>query len=90
MDEISNEFKNWPDWIITLRITSPLLPQKSLFDFCHQRNSFSFDWIFLKLEDKVDMDEILDEFETGQIGSFIIELGSLDCGKGLCLTLSSA
>ena len=31
---------------------------------CHQHNSFSFDWIFLKLADKMDMDEISDEFET--------------------------
>ena len=31
---------------------------------CHNHNSFSFDWMFLKLAGKVDMDEILDEFEN--------------------------
>ena len=33
---------------------------------CHQYNTFSFDQIFLKLADKVDMDEILDEFKNWQ------------------------
>ena len=29
-----------------------------------KRNLFSFDWIFLKLADKIDMDEISNEFEN--------------------------
>ena len=50
---------------------------------CYQHNSFSFDVdrIFLKLADKVDMDEIWDEFKTGQIKSLILELLPLDCWK---------
>ena len=31
---------------------------------CHQHNSFSFDPIFLKFADNVDMDGLSDEFET--------------------------
>ena len=31
---------------------------------CHQLNSFSFVWIFLKLADKVDRDEFSDNFQT--------------------------
>ena len=33
MDEISDKLKNWPDWIIDLRVTSPWLLKKHLFDF---------------------------------------------------------
>ena len=29
MDEISDKFKNWPDWIINLRVTSPLIAEKA-------------------------------------------------------------
>ena len=36
----------------------PLMVEKPKFDFI-----FSFDHIILKLADKVDMDEVLDEFE---------------------------
>ena len=30
---------------------------------CHHHSSFSFDLMFLKLSDKVDMDEISEKFE---------------------------
>ena len=30
----------------------------------HQRNSFNFDWIILELADKVEMDEVLNEFKN--------------------------
>ena len=44
---------------------------------CYQRNSFSFN---RKLANKVDMDEISDEFgTTGQIRSLILELRPYDC-----------
>ena len=42
----------------------PLIVKKAFVCLCHQHNSFSFDRICLKLADKVDMDEILDEFEN--------------------------
>ena len=57
MDKISDEFKNCPDRIINLRVTFPWLLKKYQID-SHQHNLFSFDQIFLKLADKVDMDEI--------------------------------
>ena len=41
MDEISNEFENWPDQIINLKNYIPGLKKKHLFD-CLQHNSFSF------------------------------------------------
>ena len=47
------------------------------------------DRMFLKLANKVDMGEISDEFETGQIGSLILELRPLNYWKSLSLTLSS-
>ena len=62
MDEISYEFEIWPDRIIDLRITSPWLLKKS--DCLTLSSAFSFDWIFLKLADKIGMDEFSDELET--------------------------
>ena len=53
VEEISDEFENWPDRIINLRVTSP-----RLLKLCHQRNLFSFARIFLKLADKVTTDNI--------------------------------
>ena len=55
MNEFWNEFENWP---------IPLINEQSLFDFCHQHNSLYFDQIFLKLADKVDMNDISHEFEN--------------------------
>ena len=63
MDEISNKFENWPDRIVNLRVTSPWLLKKPLFDFVFSM-SFSFDRMFLKLADKVAMHEISDRFEN--------------------------
>ena len=40
---------------------APLIVVKAFI--YHQHNSFSFDWIILELADKVDMGEVLDEFE---------------------------
>ena len=37
---------------------------KLLENICHHNNSFSFDWMFLKLVDKVDMDYISDKFKN--------------------------
>ena len=45
---------------------------------CHH-NSFSFYRMFLKLADKVDMDEISKSSKTGHIGSLILELHPLNC-----------
>ena len=43
-------------------------------------NSFSYDQMFLKLADKVDMDDTLNEFKnTVQIRSLILDLRPLDC-----------
>ena len=63
MNEISDEFGTWADWIIRFRIISPRLLKKCHFD-SHQHNSFSFVWIFLKLADKVDLDAFLENFES--------------------------
>ena len=63
MDEISDDFKTWPDQIINLRVSSTDCWKKSLFDFVIN-NAFGFDRIFLKVADKVDMDGISGEFET--------------------------
>ena len=54
-------FENWPDKIIYFRVASLDL-KKPLFD-CHHHNLFSFDQIFLKLADKVDIDGISDELK---------------------------
>ena len=40
------------------------IAEKASVWLCHQHNSFSFDQIFLKLADKVDMDEFLDKSEN--------------------------
>ena len=63
MDGISDVFETWPDRIIYLTYVS-LIVKKSLYLTYHQHNLFSFDWIILKLADKVDMDEVLDKFEN--------------------------
>ena len=63
MDEISHELENWPDRIINLRVRSPCLQKKPLFDFVINI-TFSFDQMFLKLADKMDMDEISHELEN--------------------------
>ena len=62
MDEVSKEFENWPDQIINLRVTPSSYLKKPLFDFDIYVTS-CFDQLFLKLADKVDMDEISDKFE---------------------------
>ena len=50
---------------------------------CHHHNSFSFDQMFLKLADKVDMDEILNKFENWPEWIIIIlELHTLIAKKG--------
>ena len=49
-----------------LRVTSPWFVKKKTFFFLLylQHNLFIFDQIFLKLADKMPMDEVLDEFEN--------------------------
>ena len=42
----------------------PLIAEKASVWLFHQHNSISFDPIFLKFADKVDMDKISHEFET--------------------------
>ena len=64
MNKISYKFENWPDGPINLMSYVPLIFEKASFSLCHQRNSFSFDQIFLKLSDKEDMDEISDKIEN--------------------------
>ena len=39
------------------------MPRVHLENACHQHKSFNFDWIFLKLADKVDMDKLSDNLE---------------------------
>ena len=63
MDEILEKFENLLDRIIGLKLTSPWLLKKPLFD-CHQHNLFSFVQIFLKLAHKADMDQISDNFQN--------------------------
>ena len=63
MDEISDKFGNWPDRIINLRVTSPWLLKKPLFGFVISM-SFRFNHIFLKLADKVDINEIWEKIEN--------------------------
>ena len=73
MVEISNEFETWPDQIINLSYI-PFIAEK--VSDCHQHNLLSFDRIFLQLTDKVEMDEVLDEFENcpGQIIYFTVTI----------------
>ena len=59
MDGISDGFETWPDWIICLRLISPLLLKKPIFDISI---TYNLDQIILKLADKVDLDEMLDKF----------------------------
>ena len=84
MNEIWIKLENWPNRIINLSYV-PLIVENASVCLCHQCNSFSFDWLFLKLADKVDMDEILNKFDNwpDQIINFRY------CWKSLCLTLSS-
>ena len=55
-------------WLLKNFISVPydksLIAEKVCAWLCHQQNSFSFDQIFLKLADKVDMDRISDKFKT--------------------------
>ena len=41
-----------------------MIAKKAPVRLCYQHNSFRFDWFFQKLADKVEMDEVSDEFET--------------------------
>ena len=50
MDGILDGFETWSDHIICLKVISPLLLKKPIFDY-HQHNLFSFDLIFLELTD---------------------------------------
>ena len=52
---------------------------KKVFCVCHQHDSFSFDWIFLKLADKRGMDEISDEFKAWPDWIINIRVMSTDC-----------
>ena len=57
----AEKFENWQDRII-IQSNVPLIAEKSLcLILC---NSFSFDWIFPKLADKVDKDKILNKFDN--------------------------
>ena len=42
----------------------PLIDENVFVWLCHQHNSKNIDQIFLKHADKVDMDSVLDSFET--------------------------
>ena len=64
MAEFSDKFENWPDRIINVKSYIPLIPEKASACLCHQHNSFSFARMFLKLADKVEMDEISNKFEN--------------------------
>ena len=63
IDEISDKLENWSHRIINHRVTSLDFRKKPLFDFVVSR-TFSFNQIFLKVADKVNMDEIPDKFEN--------------------------
>ena len=46
-----------------------MIAEKASVCFCHQHKSFNFNQIFLKLADKVDMNQILTKLKkNGQIG----------------------
>ena len=64
MDKISDVFETLTDWIINLKNYIFLIAEKASVWLCHHHNLFSFDWIFLKLANKVDMDENSHKFET--------------------------
>ena len=66
MDEISDKFENWLDRIINLRVTSPWLLKKPLFDIVISKTHLGFDRMFLKLADKVDTDKISNKFKNWQ------------------------
>ena len=70
IDKILDQFENWPDRIIYFRVKFPGLLKKKA-SVCHYHNLFSFDQIYLKLADKVDMDGISDELKTSQIEPLI-------------------
>ena len=48
--------------MMNFRVMSPLLLKKASVWIYHRNNLFNFDWVFLKLADKLDMDEFSDEF----------------------------
>ena len=79
VDEIQVKFKDWPNWIINLRGTSPWLLKKAPIWFCHQCKSFSLDRIFLKLAIRWTWIKSRSSSKTGQIGSLILELLPFDC-----------
>ena len=65
IDKISDKFENLPDWIIYFSYF-PLIAEKAFAWLC-QHNSFSFDQIFMKLADKMDLDEPSDELKNWPI-----------------------
>ena len=52
------------DWWHKLFMKIPGTIDLQWENVCHHYNSFSFDRMFLKLTDKLGMDEISDKFET--------------------------
>ena len=60
MDEISNELKKLARSDHHSKSYVPLIAEKNKLCLTYQRNSFSFDRIFLKLTDTADMAEIAD------------------------------
>ena len=61
MDKILDEFKNWPDQIVSC---VPLIAEKTLIDFVISVTRSVFIGIFLKLADKVDTDKNLVKFSN--------------------------
>ena len=82
------KFENWPDRIINLWIMAPWLLHKPIW-LCHQHNLFNFDRIFLKLADKVDIDEVWGVWNLVRLDHLSWEFRPLDCCKSLYLTLST-
>ena len=74
MDEISDELETWP--ILMIYLTTTDCWKRASVWLCNQHNTFSFDQIFQKFADKVDMDGISDEFV---IWPDRIISNSLDC-----------
>ena len=79
MDEMLDKFENWPDRIINLRVSSSLLLKKPLFDFV-----ISITYLVLirssgNLHIRLTWMKSQTSSKSGQIGSLILELHSLDC-----------
>ena len=64
MDKISDKFEKRPDPIVNSKVSSPWLLKKASVWIYHRYNSFSFDQMFLKRGDNVDINEICDKFEN--------------------------